>query len=148
MTDDTTGLPRDSDVSPAARTTLARRLLIVDDDVATTEGLAQLLELGGASVDTANDGEVALVRLAQERFDVVLSDLGMPDMDGYAFAGRARKLLLDHCPKLVALSGYARPDDIRRAHEAGFDLHLAKPFSMEALDEALEELLKQPEEPT
>ena len=69
--------------------------------------------------------------------EVVLCDIGLPGMDGYAVAQTIRA---DEAMKnifLVALTGYALPDDFRRATEAGFDRHLAKPPSLESLDEVL-----------
>jgi two-component system CheB/CheR fusion protein len=117
-------------------------LLIVDDDAAATDALAQLMEYEGASVMTANRGEDALSILAEQEFNVVLSDLGMPEMDGYELAQRIRALDNGAAPTLVALSGFSRPGDIQRAKEAGFDLHLGKPFSLDALAHLLEDAKK------
>jgi CheY-like chemotaxis protein len=69
--------------------------------------------------------------------DVVLCDIGLPDMDGYAFALRVREDRELRGSYLVALSGYARPEDVARAHAAGFDRHLAKPASLDDLDRLL-----------
>ncbi|KLI97370.1 chemotaxis protein CheB [Luteimonas sp. FCS-9] len=117
------------------------RILVVDDDIGTAEGLAQLLELQGASVVVCNDAEHALGRLGTQAFDVVLSDIGMDGMDGYAFARKARALEGGDRVALVALSGYARPSDIQEASESGFDAHLSKPLSMDELAAAMRDVL-------
>jgi two-component system, chemotaxis family, CheB/CheR fusion protein len=117
------------------------RLLVVDDDVGTADGLAQLLELQGASVVVCHDAAQALDRLGAQAFDVVLSDIGMDGMDGYAFARKARALVGADRLALVALSGYARPSDIQEASASGFDAHLSKPLSMDALAAAMRDVL-------
>ncbi|MBB3343612.1 chemotaxis protein CheB [Luteimonas sp. RC10] len=117
------------------------RLLVVDDDVGTADGLAQLLELQGASVVVCHDAAQALERLGAQAFDVVLSDIGMDGMDGYAFARKARALAGADRLALVALSGYARPSDIQEASASGFDAHLSKPLSMDALAAAMRDVL-------
>ncbi|MEN4904351.1 chemotaxis protein CheB [Luteimonas sp. TWI1437] len=117
------------------------RILVVDDDVGTADGLAQLLELQGASVVVCHDAAHALDRLDAQVFDLVLSDIGMDGMDGYAFARQARALAGADRLALVALSGYARPSDIQEASASGFDAHLSKPLSMDALAAAMRDVL-------
>lgn len=70
--------------------------------------------------------------------DVVLCDIGLPGMNGYEVARALRAESGRRVPRLVALTGYAGPDDVARSLEAGFDAHLAKPPTIEKLEEALE----------
>jgi two-component system CheB/CheR fusion protein len=102
--------------------------------------LEQLLKTGGANVTTATNGADAL-RLASEReFDVILSDISMPGMDGFEFLQRLRKINgRQHVP-VVAITGFGRSDDIERARAAGFYSHLTKPLNLQALAEVLQSL--------
>ena len=114
--------------------------LVVDDSEDTIAMLEQLLKTGGASVTTATNGADAL-RLASEReFDVILSDISMPGMDGFEFLQRLRKINgRQHVP-VVAITGFGRSDDIERARAAGFYSHLTKPLNLQALAEVLQSL--------
>jgi two-component system CheB/CheR fusion protein len=118
--------------------TRSRRVLLVDDNSDAVETLADLLRLDGHAVEVAPDGPSALDAARRFRPDVTVCDIGLPPpLDGY---GVARAFRDDPGLKgtyLVALTGYAGPEDQRRAREAGFDLHLAKPPSLERLREAL-----------
>jgi two-component system CheB/CheR fusion protein len=88
-------------------------------------------------VHVARDGRSGL-RLARElRPDVVLCDIGLPDLDGYAVARAIRGDAAARPPRLIALSGYAQPEDRQRAFEAGFDAHVPKPPDVDVLLEAL-----------
>ena len=114
-----------------------RRVLIVDDNEDAANSLAMILELGGhetASVYTAVD---ALQRAAAFRPDVVLLDIGLPGMDGYEVAQKMRELPGLRDIRLVAVTGYGRSDDRRRARDAGFDDHLTKPVEFALLERAL-----------
>jgi two-component system CheB/CheR fusion protein len=125
---------------PAVAPRAARRLvLIIEDNVDAARSLADLLELDGHRVEVVNDGRSGIARARQLRPDAVVCDLGLPDVDGYevARAIRADPSLEATC--LIAVSGYAQPDDRRRALEAGFRAHLAKPASLEALHALLAE---------
>ncbi len=114
-----------------------RRVLIVEDNADAAASLRAGLELDGHEVTVAHDG-VTGVRTARElKPEVVLCDIGLPGMDGYAVA---QTLRADEATKhtfLVALTGYALPEDFRRATEAGFDRHIAKPPSLDAIEEVL-----------
>lgn len=107
----------------AART---HRVLVVDDNVDAAQSLAELVRLFGHEVDVVYDGPSALTSVAANRPDVVLCDLGLPGMDGYEVA-KALRAKLDGGIRLVAVSGYAQPEDIKKSIAAGFDAHLAKP---------------------
>jgi PAS domain S-box-containing protein len=115
-------------------------VLVVDDSEDTTEMVRHLLEIGGASVDVATSGFDAL-RLAHEKqFDVVLSDISMPEMDGFEFLTRLREMPGNGAVPAVALTGFGRPEDVQRAAEKGFYAHLTKPFDIQTLAMLLQKL--------
>ena len=127
--------------APADRAPLpARKILIVDDTREASYMLGKLLEVLGQEVYAAHDGAAALELVADEEPDVVISDIGMPAMDGYELARHLCGLSLKKRPVLVALSGYGQPQDRDRARAAGFDQHLVKPVSIDALHELLAHL--------
>jgi PAS domain S-box-containing protein len=115
-------------------------VLVVDDSEDTTEMVRHLLEIGGASVHVATSGFDAL-RLAQDRqFDVVLSDISMPEMDGFEFLSKLRALPGKRDVPAVALTGFGRPEDVQRASDEGFYAHLTKPFDIQTLATLLQKL--------
>ena len=95
--------------------------------------MAMLLRAIGQEVEIRNDGTAALEWLATGKADVVFLDISMPGMDGYEVARRIRAMPHLHNLVLVALTGYGQDEDRRRAFEAGFNHHLVKPVSIEAL---------------
>jgi len=107
------------------------RVLVVDDCLDTVESTAMLLRLDGHDVETANDGVTCIARATVFRPDVLLLDIGMPTLNGYAIAREIRRLELVPKPYLVAVTGYGTRDDKRQSGEAGFDLHLCKPLDMQ-----------------
>jgi two-component system CheB/CheR fusion protein len=114
----------------------ARRVLVVEDNVEGAEALRMMLELDGHEVEVAHDGREGVVRARAFHPDVVLCDIGLPELDGYEVARQLRADAAFHA-RLVAVTGYALPEDRRRAAEAGFDLHIAKPPSPDQLHDAL-----------
>ncbi len=115
-------------------------VLVVDDSEDTTEMVQHLLEIGGASVCAVTSGSEAL-RVAREReFDVVLSDISMPEMDGFQFLSELRKLPGKEDLPAVALTGFGRPEDVRRATEEGFYAHLTKPLDIQTLARLLQKV--------
>jgi PAS domain S-box-containing protein len=115
-------------------------VLVVDDSEDTTEMVRHLLEIGGASVHVATSGFDAL-RLAHEtQFDVVLSDISMPEMDGFEFLSKLRALPGKQGIPAVALTGFGRPEDVQRASDEGFYAHLTKPFDIQTLATLLQKL--------
>jgi PAS domain S-box-containing protein len=123
--------------TPEHRQPGGHRVLVVDDNADAAESLADLLRLRGHVVDVAYDGPGALAKLDADGPDTVLCDVGLPGMSGYDIA-RAVRARPSSAVRLVALTGYAQPEDVRRAMEAGFDAHLAKPPDPEELERVLE----------
>src|SRR5690349_9045891 len=141
-------LPRSLDTKRAPAPVLALgngtlkglEVLVVDDSEDTTEMVQHLLEIGGASVCAVTSGFEAL-RVAREKdFDVVLSDISMPEMDGFQFLSELRKLPGKADLPAVALTGFGRPEDMRRAGEEGFYAHLTKPFDLQTLARLLQQI--------
>ncbi len=130
--------------SPAELSVLAGTdFLVVDDSEDTIAMLEQLLKTGGASVTTATSGADAL-RIASEReFDVILSDISMPEMDGFEFLQRLRKIDGRQNVPVVAITGFGRNADIERARAAGFYSHITKPLNLQVLAEVLQRLRAQ-----
>jgi CheY-like chemotaxis protein len=102
------------------------RVLVVDDDLDSAEGLARLLTRSGHEVDVALDGKTALQRARAKQPDVVLLDICMPGMDGYEVARQLRAMFQDKV-RLVASTALGFEEDRKRCLEAGFDLRLVKP---------------------
>ena len=121
---------------PAARRVRqgrSRLVLIVEDNVDAGGTLADVLELDGHRVRVALDARSGLALAREIRPEVIICDIGLPGVDGYAFARAARQDELLRQARLIALTGYAQPEDRARAAEAGFDAHLAKPPSLDEL---------------
>jgi PAS domain S-box-containing protein len=133
---DVTTIPASTE-TPPARPTARRRVLVIEDNVDAADMLREVLEFGQHEVAVAYNGPAGIARAREFRPDVVLCDIGLPGMNGYevARAFRADGALSRTC--LVALSGYALPEDLQRAVEAGFERHLAKPPSFDKLEELL-----------
>lgn len=115
----------------------ARRVLVIEDNADAAESLREVLELNGHEVATARDGPEGIDRARSFRPDVVLCDIGLPGIDGYEVARTLRADPELDQVVLVALTGYASPEDVARARAAGFDDHLAKPAGVETLETAL-----------
>jgi len=114
--------------------------LIVDDSADTIAMLKELLQINGASVATATNGVDGLRLAAENEFDVILSDISMPEMDGFEFLQRLRKIAgRQHVP-VIAITGFGRSNDVERARAAGFHSHLTKPLNLQALAEVLQQL--------
>ena len=113
------------------------RVLVVDDNQDAAQLLAMALEAQGHAVSVEFDGRGALLRARQERPEVMLLDIGLPDTDGYALARQLRALPELRGVVLVALTGYGQEEDRRQAEAAGFDHHLVKPADLERVSEIL-----------
>ncbi len=115
----------------------ARRVLIVDDNVDSADSLAMVLKFDGHETDLVYTSREAVNRALVFRPDIVLLDIGLPDIDGYEVARRMRASPQLNGVRLVALTGYGQPEDRMRTREAGFDDHLVKPVEFGALARAI-----------
>jgi CheY-like chemotaxis protein len=118
----------------------ARSILVVDDNTDAADMLALILESLGHTVRVAHDGYHALRALDEMSFDVAILDIGLPIMDGYELARRMRSNPTCCGTHLIAHSGYGQPSDRERSARAGFDAHLVKPSSIDALEDVIERL--------
>ena len=130
-----TGHDATDDATPAPRH--GRRVLIADDNQDAADSLGMILGLAGHDVRVAHGGRQALQLAAEFHPDVVLLDIGMPDLNGYETARALRATPSGSDYELIALTGWGHPDDKLRAAEAGFDRHLTKPVDPAELEELL-----------
>jgi PAS domain S-box-containing protein len=110
-----------------------RRVLVVDDNVDAADGLAMLLRAHGLDVQVAYRGSEALALASAVKPDVVLLDLGLPDMSGEEVAQQLRRDTRACEARLIAITGWGQEADLARTREAGFDLHLVKPVDPDVL---------------
>jgi len=115
-----------------------KRVFIVDDNVDAAHSLALLLQMQGHDVLTVHSSREALDQLGAFKPDVVLLDIGLPEMDGYELIARLKPGPDAQDARFVALTGYGQPEDKERARHAGFDSYLVKPVSFEGLVRALD----------
>lgn len=122
------------------------RVLVVEDDPGTREALTEMLSLSGAEVRSAESAALALKVFEQFGPELLVCDIAMPDEDGYSLLGRIRALGSDRGGEVpaLALTALAGAEDRRRAFEAGFQAHLAKPVGIDRLVTALTMLRKPP----
>ncbi len=132
--------PAIAEPAPPAFGLAPLRILVVDDNQDAAELIAMNLEMDGHAVNTVVRPEQAVGAALDWRPQVVLLDIGMPGMDGYEVARRLRAEPALDGLRIVALTGYGQPDDTLRAREAGFNGHLVKPASLEAITAMLETL--------
>jgi signal transduction histidine kinase/ActR/RegA family two-component response regulator len=118
----------------------AVRVLVVDDNADAAQMLATLLEAHGHVVSVEYDGTGGLARALRERPEVMLLDIGLPDMDGHELARRLRSSPDTANAMLIALTGYGQSEDRERARQAGFDRHLVKPADLSELLRILAEV--------
>ena len=126
---DATGKTAKPPLNPARAITV----LIADDNRDSAETLAELLRLEGYTVVTVPDGLQAVALAMELKPDVMVLDIGMPGLNGYEVAQRIRLQPEGNFPLLVAATGWGQDDDRLKALEAGFDLHLTKPFDPQEL---------------
>lgn len=117
-----------------------RKILLVDDSPAAAYTMGKLLERMGQHVFVATDPTQALATARAHRPAVIISDIGMPDMNGYELARQIRQEPELERVCLVALTGYGQDSDREQAQQAGFDHHLVKPVGLKALEELLRSL--------
>ena len=133
--------PHPSGQAPVGRVPAAA-VLLIEDNCDARQSLRTLLEHEGHAVDEAADGATGLAHAEASEPDIVLIDIGLPNLDGYEVARRIRARRGAR-PILVAITGYGQADDRRRALEAGFDAHLTKPVVPDHLVEILATLTRQ-----
>jgi len=113
------------------------RAVVCDDAPDLCELVADLLRLRGHEVIVVEDGPAAIATICQERPDVALIDIGLPEMDGYEVARQIRRALTEVRPRLIAMTGYGQASDRAAAFDAGFDDHIVKPASADKILRAL-----------
>ncbi|HEV2612008.1 MAG TPA: ATP-binding protein [Noviherbaspirillum sp.] len=124
------------------------RLLVVDDEADARAMMVEVLQLAGAEVRAAQSAPDALKMLEEKRFDAIICDVGMPGMDGHTFIQRVRSnpdKAIAGLPA-IALTAFAMQHDLNAAREAGFQRHIAKPFSVAGLIRAVQTLVGNMEE--
>jgi two-component system CheB/CheR fusion protein len=110
-----------------------RRVLVIEDNLDTLHTLVTLLKSEGHDVEYAINGHAAISLAVNFRPEVVILDIGLPGMDGWEVCTRLkREAQLSHT-RVIAVSGYAKAEDIARSQAAGCDIHLAKPADPEQL---------------
>jgi two-component system, chemotaxis family, CheB/CheR fusion protein len=134
-----------ADLAPSSQKTgresrAGRSALVVDDVADVTEMLAVVLSHAGYNVVTAGSAPAALKAAQERQFDVIISDIGMPEMNGYQLAEALRQLPSYKEIPLVAVTGYSMFDDRERSLKAGFNAHMTKPIDPRALLDLIEQL--------
>ena len=117
---------------------LPLRILVVDDNRDSAETLSLLLELMGNEMSVAFDGEQALAMANEIKPDVVLLDIGLPQMNGYDVARQIRREPWGGNPILIAITGWGQTEDKDLSRESGFDHHLVKPVDHDQLLKLIE----------
>ena len=113
------------------------RILLVDDEPDNRYLMAEVIDLAGAEVLQAENGQEALEMLQQAAPDIILLDIAMPVLDGWEFRRQLRSdPAMDHIP-IIVCSALAMSEEKRRIQEAGFDAHISKPFKVDDLYEEL-----------
>jgi signal transduction histidine kinase len=116
------------------------RVLLVEDEAEVRDAMLAVLESAGAAVRGAESAPEARQQIDDEQFDVILSDIGMPDEDGYSLIRSLRQQ--GNRTPAIAVTAFGRPEDRSRALQAGFDLHMPKPVEPRGLFRAIRELLR------
>jgi signal transduction histidine kinase len=115
------------------------RLLLVDDHVDTCTGMKMMLERRGYDISVAHSADQAVQKAQSEHFDLLISDIGLPDRSGYELMTELRK---SNSLAGIALSGFGMEADVSKAKDAGFSEHLTKPINFERLEQAIRRLLE------
>ena len=119
----------------------SRKILLVEDHLDTAKAMARLLNLSGYHVETATNYHDAISLCQQKQFDLLISDVGLPDGTGYDLM---REMLDRECAtKGIAVSGYGSQNDVQQSIQAGFSEHLVKPVAFDALREAIRRVILQ-----
>jgi CheY-like chemotaxis protein len=116
-----------------ASTKVPYRIVLIEDNRDASASLKKLLQLAGHKVAAAFDGVTGVQLVLADRPQIVLCDIGLPGMDGYAVTARLRVEMKPPLPIMIAITGYGQPEDRARALAAGFDHHLVKPLNPDDL---------------
>jgi signal transduction histidine kinase/CheY-like chemotaxis protein len=127
-----------TDRQPQRAVPTHRRVLLVDDHYDTCIGMKRMLERRGYEITVAHSAKQAVDKVRTENFDLLISDIGLPDRSGYELM---RELRLNTDLPGIALSGFGSEQDINQAREAGFAEHLTKPINFERLEKTIQNLL-------
>ena len=133
--------PRPAEANRNAKALMEKRpprLLVVDDHHDTCTGMKMMLERRGYRVTLAHTADEAIARAGEQEFDLMVSDIGLPDRSGYELM---QELHSSKNMRGIALSGFGMENDVTRAREAGFSEHLTKPINFERLEEVIHSLL-------
>src|SRR5437764_2818079 len=131
-------LDQPADREPERAISSHRRVLVVDDHHDTCIGMKRMLERRGYEITIAHSAEQAVEKVRTENFDLLISDIGLPDRSGYELMREVR--LKKDLPG-IALSGFGSEQDISQAREAGFSEHLTKPINFERLEKTIQTVL-------
>jgi signal transduction histidine kinase/CheY-like chemotaxis protein len=137
--------PKEPKSADSKRTQVKRvgpRVLVVDDHIDTCTGMKMMLERRGYRVTVAHTADQAMEKARHAEFELVISDIGLPDRSGYELM---QELSTTRGLRGIALSGFGMENDVSRARAAGFSEHLTKPINFDRLDEAIQSLLVEPE---
>ena len=129
--------PSDAPARSSRKPTKSLRILLVEDHGDTLRTLSRLLSYFGHTISVADSTQSALSFVEAKEFDVVLSDIALPDGSGYDVISQAKR---KQPVKGVALTGLGTDEDIRRGKEAGFDFHLTKPVDFHELRSVLDQV--------
>jgi signal transduction histidine kinase len=132
------GEDRPIDRKPHAAVASHRRVLVVDDHYDTCLGMKRMLERHGYQITIAHSAEQAVEKVRTQEFDLLISDIGLPDRSGYELM---REVRLNKRLPGIALSGFGSEQDVSQAKEAGFAEHLTKPINFEHLEKTIQSLL-------
>ena len=131
--------PKAADLKETMAAGSGRRILVVDDHLDTCTGMKMMLERRGYRVTIAHTADQAVEKARHEEFDLVISDIGLPDRSGYDLM-RELSTMKGLCG--IALSGFGMENDVSRARAAGFSEHLTKPINFDRLEESIQSLLE------
>ena len=132
------GEDRPADRKPDVAVLSHRRVLLVDDHHDTCLGMKRMLERRGYQITIAHSAEQAVEKVRTQEFDLLISDIGLPDRSGYELM---REVRLNKRLPGIALSGFGSEQDVNQAREAGFAEHLTKPINFERLEKTIQSLL-------
>ncbi|MDO8576356.1 MAG: response regulator, partial [bacterium] len=135
--------PKPRDGHPLRRAKHARTILVVDDNEVAAEALGRLLELRGHEVTIAHNGREARDKALQLRPQIIILDIGLPDIDGYEVVRLLREEK-GYSPAFIALTGYGQESDKKRARDAGFNFHLTKPVGLRDIEAVLQKVPASP----